>query len=49
MKRLIERIVEGCIILALVYLLVGCAMIDGAASDLAWTADKMSEAIVVPE
>lgn len=51
MRKLIERIVEGCIILGMIWLLttVGCASVKGLAHDLAWSADKLDKAIVVPE
>jgi len=43
------KVVGIVFVLALVYLLTGCCTIKGAAHDIAWTADKIDEAIIVPE
>jgi len=48
MARLVERIIELGFLLALIYLLTGCATIKGLAHDASWTADKIDQSIVVP-
>lgn len=49
MNDLLKQAVWTAVIVSIVLIMSSCATVKGLAHDVAWTAEKLDQAIVIPE